>query len=192
MCKLLYDTSPEPLGLSVGAWSMSAQSSRCSAGIHLLHTAGFVPRLNGLSVTLLLSCSDATTRPQDNGYFGRKRKMGSVFSPLASGFKKTLGPSWCTVAHSGCSMPWNPPVYVLNCASWAAVITSCLTCVWTRLVEFECQLAWSFSIFSSGHVFGSSSWGRRALEGQKDAVGQIMTLKEAKLLSLWSASNTVI
>lgn len=161
---------------------MSAHSSRYSAGIHLLHTAGSVPRLNGLSVTLLVSCSDAPTRPQHNGYFDRKRKMGSVFSPLASGFKKTLEPGWCTVAHSGRSVPWNP-VYVLNCASWAAVIASCLTCVWTRLVEFQCQLTWSFSIFGSGHIFGSSSWGHRALERQRDAFGEIVTLKEAKLAS---------
>lgn len=91
VCANYCMTPPQsPLGLSAGAWSMSARSSRCSAGIHLLHTAGSVPRLNGLSVTLLLSCSDATARPpsRDNGYFDRKRKMGSVFSLLASGFLK--------------------------------------------------------------------------------------------------------
>lgn len=85
-------------------------------------------------------------------------------------------------------MPWNP-VYVLNCASWAAAITSCLTCVWTRLVEFECQLAWSLSIFSSGHIFGSSRRGRRALERQKDAFGEIVTLKEEKITQIVISFN---
>lgn len=49
LCKPLYDTSPEPLALSVGAWRMSTKSSRCCTGIcstdNLLHTDGFLPKL---------------------------------------------------------------------------------------------------------------------------------------------------
>lgn len=49
LCEPLFDTSPEPLCLSVGAWRMSTQSSRCYRGIcstdNLLHAAGFLSKL---------------------------------------------------------------------------------------------------------------------------------------------------
>lgn len=49
LCKPQFDSSPEPLALSVGVWRMSAKSSRCNTGIcstdNLLQTTGFLPEL---------------------------------------------------------------------------------------------------------------------------------------------------
>lgn len=139
--KLLCDTSPEPHSLSTSAWSTSARSSRCSAGIHLVQKAGSLPELMASPWHFYFLCSDVTTGPlsRDNVCFG-------------GGSSAQRSHHWLGNRQS--VLTWAD----LGCSSYLLFNVGLKKTCWVT-----CEFAWRWP-----HIWlGWSSGGRSALKGGK-------------------------
>lgn len=117
---------PEPHSLSASAWSTSAQSSRCSAGIHLVQAAGSLPKLMA-SLWHFYFC----VRMWPQGL------LPQIMSALAGGTQLSV----LTVGLGTRRAFWLEQVL-------AAAVTCCLTWVWRKLVE------WHVSLLGVSPIFG--------------------------------------